>query len=201
MRKHHLRLWEGGSSPYVYWQYANMMLALKSLLKNRIKVAEYHLTEAARQPDHMDVPVSRLGPVIHYFKGVLKLWQDEVRSAKHAFKEAVKAESAGGELKYFAGLAYKALGSPQKAENLFRALLDRGEQQLNAEVKLDFFNPFARMNTESRQRSAAYYLKALGYLGLGQMDKADATFREAQKLNPAILGFAFRSKEIVNLVK
>lgn len=73
-------------------------------------------------------------------------------------------------------------GRIQEAEEIFDQLISLGERRLNS-TDPDFFAKFGERETLEDKQSDAYYLMALGYMGKGMDQKAEAMFKEAVKLN------------------
>jgi len=86
---------------------------------------------------------------------------------------------------FYQGLAWKKLGKTEEAKHIFSRLLEYGTTHLNDDVKIDYFAvslPDLLIfddDFNKRNRIHCYYMKGLGYLGLGEFDKAKEAFKLA----------------------
>lgn len=105
---------------------------------------------------------------------------------------------------FYQGLALKKLGDKVGAEKRFRVLIDYGTEHFGEEVKLDFFavsHPDLMIfddDLSERNNLHCLYLQALGYMGLGDRDKARSVFMEIQQRNPAHLGACLHHRMLEN---
>jgi tetratricopeptide (TPR) repeat protein len=91
---------------------------------------------------------------------------------------------------YYQGLAYQELGQPEKAQELFRGLVQLGQNQLlqpaparGTRVGRPFSDGSSRMLTAN-----AHYLEGLGDLGLKDRTAARAELQQAVQISPDLLG-------------
>jgi len=93
---------------------------------------------------------------------------------------------------YYAALCYSKIGRPEKARELFDALVKSGEQALGRERRASADTVSRRGRgrpvSERARLAEAHYTLGLGYLGLNDSSKAKAELSEAVRLNPALLG-------------
>ena len=79
---------------------------------------------------------------------------------------------------YYQGLAWRALGDENKAKERFNKLIDHGKEHVNDNCKIDYFAvslpdlAIWEEDLNKRNRIHCYYVMALGYLGLGETEKA-----------------------------
>ncbi len=91
----------------------------------------------------------------------------------------------------YQGLAWEKLGEAKRAKTRFYRLIDYGEKHLRDHVEIDYFAislPDFLVFDEDytvRNRAHCYYLMALGYLGLGEMEKSGNYFGKAADIHPA----------------
>ncbi len=82
----------------------------------------------------------------------------------------------------YQGLALMKIDQQEEAKSRFQALVTYGEQHQNDEVKIDYFAvslpDLMIWDDDLKQRNQQHcrYLMALGYLGLGEADKAQELF-------------------------
>jgi tetratricopeptide (TPR) repeat protein len=87
--------------------------------------------------------------------------------------------------RYFQALAFQKLGQNDKAEVIFRELVDAGA----AALKSAGVHATSAMQQPATMRNAtAHYLTGLGYAGLGEKEKARAEFSAALAAAPDHLG-------------
>ncbi|WP_346237042.1 DUF5107 domain-containing protein [Niabella insulamsoli] len=92
---------------------------------------------------------------------------------------------------FYQGLALQCLQRSWEAEQRFRNLIGYGEQHVNDEVKMDFFAvslPDLMIFDDElslRNRIHCYYLQALGYMGLNEIEKANHYFDLVLELDKA----------------
>ncbi len=90
----------------------------------------------------------------------------------------------------YQGLALRELGENTAANSRFYKLISYGEAHLYDEGKMDYFAvsyPDLLIFDEDltrKNRAHCNYLMGLGYLGLGQKEKARDCFEETLKLDP-----------------
>jgi tetratricopeptide (TPR) repeat protein len=95
---------------------------------------------------------------------------------------------------FYQGLALLKLGRDAEANSRFARLIRFGEDNMNKEVKIDFFAvslPDLSIFDDDlnlRNNIHCHYLSGLGFLGLGEYDAADGHFKQALALDPAHAG-------------
>jgi tetratricopeptide (TPR) repeat protein len=91
---------------------------------------------------------------------------------------------------YYQGLALSALGDEDGARSRFNKLVSCGETQLFKKQAMDYFAVSLPdflvfdADIDKNNKVHCYYLTALGYMGLGNKEKARAAFRNALDLSP-----------------
>ena len=97
---------------------------------------------------------------------------------------------------FYAGLCYRALGQEDKARGLFNKLISYGKQHLFDHVKMDYFAvslPDLLVwdgDLDLQNRIHCHYMLALGFLGMGDREKAEKHLAEVNKLDINHLGAA-----------
>ena len=109
------------------------------------------------------------------------------KKAKEHYKMAASVDLSGipGIMNYYQGLSYLELNDKSKADEIFNALVESGDKQLNdnTTTEEEFFAIFGERDAESTRKSMAYTLRGLGYKGLGEKDEAEADLQKAVELS------------------
>ena len=98
------------------------------------------------------------------------------------------------EMIYYQGLAYQVLGQESLAESIFKMLISYGQDHLDDKISLDYFAVSLpdflvfEDDVEKHNQIHCRYMMALGYLGLGQTDKAAEQFHSIRKNAPHHVG-------------
>jgi tetratricopeptide (TPR) repeat protein len=110
----------------------------------------------------------------------------KAEQATEFFTKAVEAAPVDGisELTYYRGAALQSLGRKREALEVFASLIEAGEGELTAEGGAGFFAKSSGKVSHDARVAQAHYLRGLGYLGLGDLDRARKDFSEAISLNP-----------------
>jgi tetratricopeptide (TPR) repeat protein len=86
-------------------------------------------------------------------------------------------------ISYYQGLSWQKLGNRQKADEIFRKLVDAGTQMLESSAEPDFFAKFGERSTGNARLSNARLITGLGYKGLGETAKAKENLEQAVSLS------------------
>ena len=122
-----------------------------------------------------------------------EFWRQAIAPAQ---RSTAMAASAAGNVQvdrrsqaFYQGLAYQELGQPEKAQEVFRGLVQLGQSDLQ--------QPAARRTGQGRSGSAgssrmltanAHYLEGLGDLGLKDQTAARDELQQAVQISPDLLG-------------
>lgn len=197
---HQFHPWEGGegkvSSQYVF--------ALIELAKQDIEASQYRdaiekLTASLKYPRNLGEGklIISQDNITNFYLGVAyRGLQDEEKEVSY-FKQAEIGLSQPTDMMYYndqpadtifyQGLALEQLGQPDKAKAKYYQLIEFGKQHLFKQFKMDYFAvslPDTLLFDEDYQVKNTvhcYYLIALGYLGLGESEKAQVMFNKAIK--------------------
>ncbi|MCR4904065.1 MAG: DUF5107 domain-containing protein [Butyrivibrio sp.] len=189
----HFHPWEGGEGK-VTTQYATALTELgKKALKdkkpqealtlfNKALVFPYNLGEGKLE--------GAKDNNIYYYIGLsYKMLGDEKEAVKALERAAEGDEEPSSAMYYndqpadlilYEGLASKELGNDQRASGRFHKLISYGEKHYYDEVKIDYFAvslPDLQLfedDLDKRSRIHCDYLIGLGYLGLGDKEKAES---------------------------
>lgn len=189
--------WEGGegkvSGQYVF---ALTALARQDLLAGLAEAAIEKLQRAQEWPDSLGE--GKLFGIrendIHYWMGKAHEALGQNEAAEQYYKMATLGASeptaamyyndAPPEKIYYQGLAWDALGSKANAAAIFNKLIDYGNAHGKDEVRIEYFAVslpdllIFEDDLSERNRLHCVFLKGLGYLGLGETEKATSAFRE-----------------------
>ena len=91
---------------------------------------------------------------------------------------------------YYRALAYEALGDNRSAHNLFSALVESGQRDMQPAVNLRRARggQVGEENPPRVREANAHYLAGLGYLGLNQQAQAKSELAQAAEISPDLLG-------------
>lgn len=198
--------WEGGEGK-VTTQYTTSLLEL-----GKAEIAKEHWSGAKEILEKALVYPENLGEGklegtkdnhIHYYLGLAKEHLGENEAAKEEYEAASIGtdEPAGmmyyndqpADMIYYQGLAKEKLGLPVEAKSRYYRLLDYGERHLYDKMRVEYFAvslPDFMIfddDLDKRNKTHCYYLMGLGYLGLGDKEKAAEAFRNAMQLDPTHL--------------
>lgn len=99
----------------------------------------------------------------------------------------------------YQGLSFLKLGQTAAAKSRFYRLIDYGEQHLDDEMKIEYFAVslpdflIFEEDLTRKNRAHCYYLLGLGYLGLGEREKAAGFLEKTLELEPShMMGNVYR---------
>ncbi|MBI1337272.1 MAG: DUF5107 domain-containing protein [Phycisphaera sp.] len=201
--------WEGGEGKVP----AQYVLALTQLAKAAIDERQHDraitLLDRAKTWPH-SLGEGKLAGIqennIHYLMGLALSAKGDTRAARVCFEKAAVGLSEPTsamyyndqppDMIYYQGLAQRALGHEDQATNRFERLVSFGQTHLDDHVVIDYFAvslpDFLVFEEDLDQRNHLHcrYMMALGYLGLGQDDKAAEQFASILKTDPSHMGAA-----------
>jgi tetratricopeptide (TPR) repeat protein len=136
---------------------------------------------------------------IHYYLGLAYEGLGETEKAAQYFKQASEgAKELGMAMFYYdqpahnlfyQGLANKKLGLTAKAKSCFNKLVDFGEANLSKEVKINYFaiqladTLIFKNDMNMKNKAHCHFLMGLGYLGLGEKQKAKENFKKVLEVD------------------
>lgn len=196
--------WEGGEGK-ITTQYtiALLEMAKKKLKEQDFAEAERLLRAALVYPENLGE--GKLEGTkdnhLYYHLGLALEAQGRAEEAAECYRTATTGtdEPAGAmyyndqpaDMILYQGLAYLKLGKVREARSRFYRLIDYGEQHLEDKVKIEYFAvslpEFLIFDEDytARNRAHCYYLMALGNIGLGEREKAEAFIRDAVAIEPS----------------
>ncbi|MDA3816288.1 MAG: DUF5107 domain-containing protein [Prolixibacteraceae bacterium] len=187
--------WEGGEGKVTgQYLYSHVELAKKAIAQNEFNSAIDHLNACFQYPHNLGEGklYGAQENDIHYWLGCVYYDLGEKQKAKEAWKSAsVGLDEPTAAMYYndqqpdkifYQGLALQKLGQHAEASNRFSKLLNYGEKQLLIPFKMDYFAVslpdllIFEDDLQKRHEQHCHYLMALGHLGLGNKEKAQAEF-------------------------
>jgi tetratricopeptide (TPR) repeat protein len=185
-------VWEGGTlSVAEYWVDAHVLRGQQHLAAGRAREALADVQAAGSIPENL--PSERRGSgaraaELNYWLGTAQAALGNQTEATRAWKAAESAEGAGDAQRYYQALALGKLGENDRAQALFRQLIETGNKRLQEGNPIDFFAAFGEQQSQRSKLATAHYLVGLGHLGLSENDQARAALLLALKTSPSHLG-------------
>ena len=187
MENYHFRTWEGGRE--TYWNYVDAhTLKARQLIENKqYEEAINELKKALLYPENLEVgkPLhDEKNAMIYYFMGEAYAKKGDNEQAKDHYQKSVASENGPGmtDLLYFKGKSYDKLGQPDKAKQLFENLITKGKELSEGDSDNISIGVAQATLGNSKTISYAYYLEALGNLGLNNKDKANKLLEASSKI-------------------
>jgi tetratricopeptide (TPR) repeat protein len=178
-------VWEGGSlSVADDWVSAHVLRANLRRIAGRFEEALADLKAAGRVPENL--PSDRGGhdraAEIAYVRGLVHESAGDRAAAVHDWQEVAGARPHGARGRFCQGRALHELGRRDDEEAVFRGLSDEGRRRLEDAPRIDPGASASVQQSRREQLAEAYYMAALGALGVGQgePDKALAKCLEVQ---------------------
>lgn len=195
LMNHRFHPWEGGEGKVsLQYRYALIHKAIIELEADRPEKALEFLFATLNYPENLgegklpNVPDNQA----YYYIGLSYRQLNDIVNMEKYLKLATCGEQEPcsaiyyneqpSDFIYYQGLAYETLGQNDRAKRAFHKLISYGEKHIFDHVTYDYFAvslPEIEVYQEDLQlRNSTYcnYLMALGYLGLGNKDKANELF-------------------------
>lgn len=186
LNTHHFRTWEGGRE--TYWRYvdAHTLKARKLMDDKKNEAAVAELEKALLYPENLEVgkPThDEKNAMIYYFMGNAYDHMGNAKQAKANYQKSAVSDNGPGmdELLYFQGKSFEKLGQQDKAKELFDILIAKGVALREVDSNKSLIAVEEASTGKRKAVSNAFYLEALGNLGLGNLDKARSQFESAIK--------------------
>ncbi|HBE78992.1 MAG TPA: DUF5107 domain-containing protein [Firmicutes bacterium] len=199
--------WEGGEGKITtQYVYANLEIGKKYLAQKNYHAAVATFKEAKTYP--LNLGEGKLFGVqenhLNYYFGCAYQGLGDMEKAEEYFSKAsigldeptsaMFYNDQPPEMIFYQGLALMKLGRSEQAGEKFTKLIRYGEEHLSAHITIDYFAvslPDFLIFDEDLDRKNlvhCHYLMALGYLGLGEIDKAKEEFKQVLKLDNNHMG-------------
>jgi tetratricopeptide (TPR) repeat protein len=192
MFSHHFHNWEGSSE--IHALYADALLARghAKFKRRQFNDAFKDYVMALEYPSNLEVgrpKRDRKAAQVFYYVGLTQEALNDAASARESFERSVTPREHGpSEAQFYQALALKKLGKTSDAQAIFEGLVRQGESLLKAGDQPDYFAKFGERQSERVRQANAYYLAALGKLGMGRTAEAEADLGKAIGLHPGHLG-------------
>lgn len=194
--------WEGGEGKITtQYVYCRVQLARKALQEKRYADALALLNETDSYPHNLGEGklINAEENDIWYYKGLAYRGLGDEESAIRYFRKATVGSQEPQQAFFyndpqpdkifFQGLAWRALGQEGKAHGCFYKLIKHGEKHLFDNCRIDYFAvslpdlAIWEEDLNKRNRIHCNYVMGLGYLGLGEVEKADKHLNEVEALD------------------
>jgi tetratricopeptide (TPR) repeat protein len=166
---------------------AHVLRGLQTAGKGELETALDDLVAALDYPTNLGVDRPTKDPKAsrtEYHIGITLEALGNSDEAKTHFENAANNDVGGTEFRYEKGRAHAKLGHTDEAQKLFDALIADGTKQRDEGAKVDFFAAFGEKTSHNKQMAQAHFLIALGHLGKGEIEAANAAFTEALTFDP-----------------
>jgi tetratricopeptide (TPR) repeat protein len=189
VRSRHFQPWEGGEGgPLGQHVRSHLALGCEALARNEARPAREHFEAASQAPSNLGEARHLLANQsdVHYWLGCALAAEGKQAAARGEWLAAANFKGdfqemsvrAFSEMTYYSALSWAKLGEPAKAGRLLRELLAYGQKLQKAPAKIDYFAtslPTMLLfddDPQCRQETAALFLQAQAFLGLGKTAKA-----------------------------
>lgn len=183
---HHFHVWEGGGRIHNVYVDAHLLKGHEHFAAGRLNEALQSFSSALEYPKNLEVGRPYSGgraAQVYYFMGTVFEAMDDAKKAKEYYEDVVAMEYGMSEMSFYQGLALRRLSQEEKANQIFKELIDFGNKRLQAATSMDFFAKFGERQSAMRRRAQAHYLLGLGYLGRGDKEEARTKFKKSLELN------------------
>jgi tetratricopeptide (TPR) repeat protein len=207
--------WEGGEGKVVrQFMACHIGLAQEAIYNGQYGDALRMLEDCAEYPENLGE-----GKLYgaqendrHYLLGRALQGAGQLQQAKAAFRlategiaepvQAIFYNDPQPDKIFYQGLAWLQLDEQEKANAIFERLVNFANTHLNDHIRIDYFAVSLPdllvfdQELDKRNRVHCLYLKALGYLGLGQYPEANRFFNEGLALDAYHEGIHFHQRMI-----
>lgn len=181
---HHFRTWEGGRE--TYWSYVDThTLKARELIKRKAYTeAISHLEKALEYPENLEVgkPThDEKNAMIYYYMGNAYYEMGDEKQAIRAYQKSANSENGPNmtDLLFYQAQSLKKLGNKEQSEKIFKGLTESGLLFRNRGSENTLIAVEEAATSNKKALSNSFYLEALGYLGLGEKDKAKQLLKES----------------------
>ena len=191
-------------NPHVYWFDAHLQTGIQQMNKREHAEAERNFQKAMEFPANLEAERDGKIGIAWYYLGLNSKLSNEKEKADAYFAKMVDYTYSQGwgagdfpELSYYKALASTELGKDKaEADKLFQQLVADGEKRLapvqdgrHITTSVDESNSARTFLIEHELarkdlKVSSYFMQGLGWLGLGDKDKARAFFTNAMEVDP-----------------
>ena len=194
--------WEGGEGKVpAQYVYSRIALATQHIEQQEYPEAIDHLTQAQTYPPNLGegkLYGTQENDVFYWLGCAYEGMNDPARAREAWEKAAVGLSEPEPAIFYndqqpdkifYQGLAMLKLQRADEANRRFEKLISFGEARMDATVKIDYFAvslPDLLLwddDLSARNRLFCHYLIGLGYLGRGEIEKAEKSLQKASELD------------------
>lgn len=186
LSSHHFHVWEGGGRIHNVYVDAHLLKGQQLCNRGEYADALRSFKAALEYPVNLEVGRPYIGgraAQVCYFIGAAYEALDDFERARDYYKDLTAMTYGLSEMSYYQGLAFRKLGQEEKADRIFKELIDFGEKRLQTAASLGFFAKFGERQSAMRRRAQIHYLLGLGYQGRGKNEEAQAQFKKTLELN------------------
>jgi len=186
LEEHHFRTWEGGRIIYYHYVDAHTLKALELIKAEKLKEAISELEKATEYPENLEVgkPLDdERNAMIYYFMGQAYEKMGKKSRAKECFTKSVAARNSRNwpDLLYYQALSHEKLGDAGEAKKIYQELIELGDFQLEKGRTGTGIGVEESDAAGDKSVSEAYYLQALGSMGMNKEIEAKELFSQALK--------------------
>lgn len=184
LKTHHFRTWEGGTAIHDDYVDAHVLKALALMRNQKFENAINKLEDAFLYPENLEVGKSlndNRNAMIYYFMAENYKRLHKEKKARDCYRRSAQSKNGYGweDLIYYQAKSFRELGEPQKADELFKALIEKGKLIIEKGLENTGIAVENASANENKHISEGYYLQALGNIGLGNIEKAKALLLKA----------------------
>ena len=180
---------------HVTWVDANILQGIGQLNKNKVKAAISMFEAALSFPRNLEIAEdSKAGLALYYLGLAYKMLGDTTRAGEYftqAGSGSLGTSWAGDdwpEVMYSRALALRELGNSEKANEILRNLMANAAEILDKKPNPTAYTEGVENRWDKRiQLAKAYYMQALGNLGLGNQKVAEEFFNKALDTEPSFV--------------
>lgn len=185
---HYFHVREGGGEIHDVFMDVHLLRGLDFLHDGEPDKALSDFVRAGEYPDNLSVGIprrDRRAPQVAFCAGLACEAIGDAATAGVWYRRSAEAEHTAHwpETRFYQGLALVKLGEPEKAGEIFDAVLEQGRDMLSRGREMDFFAKFGERESETARQARAHYLTALGHCGLGESGRTEQALARAARLD------------------
>lgn len=184
LRTHHFRTWEGGREIHDHYVDAHVLKALELMNAGKYEEALADLNAATLYPENLEVgkPLNdERNAMIWYFMGQAYEKMKDRKKAADCYEKSTMAKNSRNweDLIYYQDKSLQALRKEEEVTEMYENLISEGKTILEKGEKTSGLGVENLSSKDNITLSEAYYLQALGNLGLEKKEEANALFKKA----------------------